>query len=125
MLFNHLTFLTRIGTVLALGISVNSEMNHTEASHNYPAGASPAVILLEDEEVLAMRHSLHELGNVLTGVMIAGGLLAQYLEGGSLEQYAKDICQGSDRGCSLVREMRSRLLAACDKPAASSPGEMR
>ena len=66
-----------------------------------------------------MRHRLHELANVFTGVMIAGGLLSQYLEGGSLQHYAADICEGSERGCALVREIRSQLLAACGEVEAA------
>ena len=56
---------------------------------------------------------LHELANVLTGVTITGGLLSQHLEGGALEPYARQICEGSDRGCRLVRELRGLLLESC------------
>ena len=73
-------------------------------------------------EVQTMRHRLHELANVFTGVVIAGGLLSQYLEGGSLRQYAADICEGSERGCALVRELRSQLLAACGELEAAKDG---
>ena len=68
--------------------------------------------VLDGDEVRAIRRRLHELANAFTGVMIAGGLLSQYLEGGSLEHYVSDICEGSERGCRLVREIRSQLLAA-------------
>ena len=68
---------------------MNSEMNTSEASGsgamaNLDGANLGGVDLnqvtlghlnLEDEEVLAMRHSLHELANVFTGVMIAGDLL--------------------------------------------------
>ena len=70
-------------------------------------------IILDGESVLAMRFRMHELANVFTGVMIAAGLLSQYLEGGSLKPYAENICEGSERGSALVREIRSLLLAAC------------
>ena len=91
---------------------MNTELNTTD-SNGSPLGAKHSAILLDGSEVQAMRHRLHELANVFTGVMIAGGLLSQYLEGGSLRQYATDICEGSERGGSLVRELRSQLLAAC------------
>ncbi len=42
-----------------------------------------------------MRHSLHELANVFTGVMIAGDLLTLQLTADSLQKYAADICAGS------------------------------
>jgi len=69
-------------------------------------------VILNGDVVRSIRHGLHELANAFTGVMIAGGLLSQYLEGGSLEHYASDICEGSERGCALVREIRSQLLGA-------------
>jgi hypothetical protein len=90
---------------------MNSEMNTNEASGSAAMGVLQSVIL-ETGEVHAMRHRLHELANVFTGVMIAAGLLSQHLAGGSLQHYAADICEGSDRGCVLVREIRSQLLAA-------------
>ncbi len=49
------------------------------------------------------------------------GLLSQYLAGGSLQHYAADICEGSERGCVLVRELRSQLLAACGEAGSLLP----
>ncbi len=86
-------------------------MNTSEPSGSATMGALQSIVL-ETSEVQAMRHRLHELANVFTGVMIAAGLLSQHLAGGSLQHYAADICEGSDRGCVLVREIRSQLLAA-------------
>lgn len=97
---------------------MNSEMNINEASGS-PAMGTLHSVVLETSEVQAMRHRLHELANVFTGVMIAAGLLSQYLEGGSLQHYAADICEGSDRGCALVREIRSQLLAASGETEAA------
>jgi len=90
---------------------MNSEMNTNETSGS-PAMEALQSVILETSEVQAMRHRLHELANVFTGVMIAAGLLSQFLDGGSLQHYAADICEGSDRGCTLVQEIRSQLLAA-------------
>lgn len=71
------------------------------------------IVVLDASDVQAMRHSLHELANVFTGVMIATGLLSQRLDEGPLRSYATNISEGTERGCVLVREMRSRLLTAC------------
>ena len=90
---------------------MNSEMNAPESSVS-PVTGKLSTVLLDVSEVQAMRHRLHELANVFTGVMIAAGLLSQFLDGGSLQHYAADICEGSDRGCTLVQEIRSQLLAA-------------
>jgi hypothetical protein len=92
---------------------VNSEMNTTEGSGSpAPAGFGSSVTM-SNSAVLAMRHNLHELANVFTGVMLAGGLLAQFLEAGSLQHYASNICESGERGSALVREIRSQLLASC------------
>jgi hypothetical protein len=104
-----LRFLTQFGTRIAFHNGVNSEMN-TSAS---PMQGSMDGIILDAESVRAMRFRMHELANVFTGVMIAAGLLSQYLEGGLLKPYAEDVCEGSERGSALVREIRSLLLAAC------------
>jgi hypothetical protein len=87
-------------------------MNTTKTSDS-PALAEIGSVMLDGEGVRAMRHRLHELANVFTGVMIAAGLLSQYLEGGSLRHHASNICESSERGCGLVREIRSQLIAAC------------
>jgi hypothetical protein len=121
LLCNDLRFLTRYGTRIALEYGVNSEMN-TNDGNGSPLAAKHCTVILDSSEVQAMRHRLHELANVFTGVMIAGGLLSQYLEGGSLRQYASDICEGSERGCILVRELRSQLLAACGEMEAAKGG---
>jgi hypothetical protein len=57
-----------------------------------------------------MRQYLHDLANVFTGLMISGGLLSQHLEGGSLHHHASNICEGCERGRTLVQEIRSHLL---------------
>ena len=42
-------------------------------------------VSLTQDGVRAMRHSLHELANVFTGVVIAGDLLSLHLAAGSLQ----------------------------------------
>jgi nitrogen-specific signal transduction histidine kinase len=91
---------------------MNSEMNPSGANGS-EGEAHLASITLQQEAVQSMRHCLHELANVFTGVMIAGDLLSLQLTAGSMQRYAEDICVGSERGCVLVREIRSQLLAAC------------
>ncbi len=96
-------------------------------------GNSPAVgsgqvegVLLSAASVREMRHSLHELANVLTGVMMSGGLLAQQLGPSPLNHYTTDICECSERCSALVREIRGYLLEACgeaDPPAGESGGD--
>jgi hypothetical protein len=119
--YNDLQFLTRFGMCIALGYGVNSDTNIRDG-HGSPERAKHCAVILDSSEVRAMRHQLHELANVFTGVVIAAGLLSRYLEGGSLRQYAADICEGSERGCSLVRELRSQLLAACGELEAGGDG---
>jgi nitrogen-specific signal transduction histidine kinase len=97
---------------------MKSEMNPVDGKGS-PLKGKPSTVILDGSEVEAMRHRLHELANVFTGVMIASGLLSQYLESSSLRQYASDICEGSERGCTLVCELRSQLLAACGEMEAS------
>jgi hypothetical protein len=118
---NDLHFLTQNGTRIALGNGVNSETNPVHFK-GLPMTAKPSAVLLGSSEVQAMRHRLHELANVFTGVMIAGGLLSQYLQGGALLPYASDICESSERGCVLVRELRSQLLYACGEQEADKSG---
>jgi hypothetical protein len=101
---------------------MNSGMNSTDASGS-PVIGNHELVVLDSSSVKAMRHRLHELANVFTGMMIAAGLLSQYLEAGSLGQHAKDIAEDGERGCALVRELRSQLLAACGETEAASPGD--
>src|ERR1700692_2534996 len=78
----HLRFLTRYGTSIAFRNGMNSEMNTgkaagSEAAANLgsiplssagPVRAEMERVNLDMEGVRAMRHHLHELANVFTGV---------------------------------------------------------
>jgi hypothetical protein len=99
---------------------MSSEMDKNDAQR---LGEREALgtIVLDDLQVEAMRRQLHELANVLTGVMISGGLLAQYLEGKALARYASGVCEGCERGCNMVRELRGQLLAACGEAEIGEP----
>jgi len=117
-----LRFLTQFGTSIALEDGVNFEMDTAETGGT-PGMGEQGTVLLDGAAMQAMRRRLHELANVFTGVMIAGGLLSQFLEGGPLRTYASDICEVSERGCALVREIRSQLLAASGElEAEQEPG---
>jgi nitrogen-specific signal transduction histidine kinase len=98
-------------------------MNTIRASSS-PVPAKLGTVVLDSSEVQAMRHRLHELANVFTGVMIASGLLSQFLKGNALRQYAADICDSSERGCTLLRELRSQLLEACGEREAAKGGSV-
>ena len=90
---------------------MNTEMNIKEATTS-PVIKGLGVLILDEGAVQAMRHSLHELANVFTGLMIASGLLSQQPEMESLRHHLDNLCDGSERGSALVRELRSQLLAA-------------
>ena len=102
---------------MLLRMGVNSKMDTDDARSSHEA--EQGTIVLDSSQVIAMRRLMHELANVLTGVMISGGLLAQYLEGNTLRHYAAGVCEGCERGCGVVRELRSQLLAACGEPEAA------
>jgi len=109
LFINHLQFLSQFGTRLAFQNGVETEMKANGAAPS----DEPQGIWLSQQSVRQMRSHLHALANTLTGVMIAGGLLTQFLEGGSLAGYAADVCEASERGSQLVRELRGHLRAAC------------
>ncbi|HVJ05514.1 MAG TPA: hypothetical protein VM578_07565 [Candidatus Saccharimonadales bacterium] len=92
---------------------MNSETNMTQASGSSVKNLLPHLAVIDSAGVKAIRYNLHELANVFTGVTIAGELLLQHMEAGPLHQYASNICEGSERGCVLVREICRQLLAAC------------
>lgn len=58
-----------------------------------------------------LRHILHDLSNLLTGIMVTGGLLRLALKGDRREHYAVEVCEGSERGATLVREARTLLTS--------------
>jgi hypothetical protein len=78
------------------------------------AGKYSAVELGEDE-VRHLRHLLHEMANVFTGILVTGGLLHHALEGDLRQRYTGEICTGGDRGATLVREARDVLLAPSER----------
>ena len=115
-------------------MGVNSEMD-TEDARRPVEEAEIGTIVMDGSQVADLRRLMHELANVLTGVMISGGLLEQYLhpnqpatrapavhQAHALWQYAGGVCEGCERGCALLRELRSQLLAACGESEAGVLG---
>lgn len=75
---------------------------------------------MELNERERLRHILHELSNLLTGVLVTGGLLREGLRGERLERYAADVCNGGERGAVLLREARALVMVPEDRlPAAT------
>ncbi|HUO59445.1 MAG TPA: hypothetical protein VMU24_02180 [Candidatus Acidoferrales bacterium] len=73
-----------------------------------PATLHP--IVLEVERVREMRAVLHELANVFTGILVAGGVLAQKLQGTDFADRAASLCDLGERGAELSRRTRALLL---------------
>jgi hypothetical protein len=99
------------GTSLALHIPVNQQLQ-THESNSFEEAKRYAVVQLGVEEVRKLRHTLHEMANVLTGIMVTGGLLHQALKGDLRQRYTGEICTGGDRGALLVREAREVLMGS-------------
>lgn len=70
---------------------------------------------MEEASTNQLRHILHDLSNLLTGIMVTGGLLQLALQGDRRQHYAAEICEGSERGASLVREARVLLTEPEDQ----------
>ncbi len=62
------------------------------------------------EEVMEIRRLLHELNNVLTGLLITSGLLKSAVPlVRSSERYLRDVEQCSERAGQLVRQVREHV----------------
>ena len=112
--FNGLNSLTRFGQLLAIGIRVNHELESIGLDAVGQAEKYSAVEL-STEDVRQLRHLLHEMANVFTGVLVSGGLLQQALRGDRRQRYSDEICSSGDRGAVLVREARQILLAPSER----------
>lgn len=54
---------------------------------------------------------VHELNNVLTGILVSSGLLEQRLEPDSpLRRYAAAIREGGESGVRLIRELQANSV---------------
>lgn len=82
--------------------------------HKWPAGCNTDCVInwrttVNDDERDKLQFILHELSNLLTGVLVAGGLLQHALKGDPREHYAREVTEGSERCAALVREGRNLL----------------
>jgi nitrogen-specific signal transduction histidine kinase len=65
--------------------------------------------IMTESEQERLRSILHELSNVMTGILINGGLLRLALNSDDRKNHADHICEGGERGAELVRQARSLL----------------
>ncbi len=93
---------------------MNRELETVNGEAMAEAGKYASVELGTDD-VRQLRHLLHEMANVFTGVMVSGGLLQQALRGDQRQRYSNEICNGVERGAVLVREARQILLAPSER----------
>jgi len=68
-----------------------------------------------EREQERLRSILHDLSNVMTGVLMSGGLLRLALRGDDREYHAMDICDGGERGAALVREARGLVTPSAER----------
>jgi len=67
---------------------------------------------------------VHELNNVLTGILVSSGLLEQRLEADSpLRRYAAGIREGGESGVKLIRELQAHSM--CRRNALMTPRKNR
>lgn len=70
---------------------------------------------MEEPNTRELRDILHELSNLLTGILVTGGLLQLALQGDRRQHYAVEVCAGSERSATLVRQARALLTSAEDQ----------
>lgn len=76
------------------------------------------------QRVLDIRRMLHDLSNVLTGLLITAGLLKSFVPlSGNGERYAGDIESSAERAAELVSEVRGAVhqLQAMVQPSDNRP----
>lgn len=62
------------------------------------------------EQILEARRLLHDLSNVLTGLLITAGLLKNFVPlSGNGGRYASDVEASAERAAALVGEVRGRV----------------
>jgi hypothetical protein len=93
-----------------------------------PITSSPGVATSEAQvvEILRVRRMLHELSNVLTGVLITAGLLKNFVPlTGNGGRYASDLEASAERAAGLVTEVRACIhgLQALVEGAGGGLGE--
>ena len=76
--------------------------------------------------ILQVRRMLHELSNVLTGVLITAGLLKNFVPlSGNGGRYAGDLELSAERAAALVNDVRTNIhaLQALAEPAGAGAFE--
>jgi hypothetical protein len=75
------------------------------------------------EQILEVRRLLHDLSNVLTGLLITAGLLRNFVPlAGNGGRYASDLEGSAERAAELVGEVRGKIhrLQVLNGPAAGA-----
>jgi signal transduction histidine kinase len=70
---------------------------------------------VKEDERAKLRVILHELSNLLTGMLVAGGLLRQVVMEKRTRHYVDELHDGCERSATLVREARDLLIAPEDR----------
>jgi hypothetical protein len=89
---------------------MNSERDSRQCEQ--ASGRPLGQLVLQPPQIEAIRELLHELANVLTGVMIAGGLMVETLQQTPLGASASTLYGDCERGRRLVWELRTVLSEA-------------
>lgn len=92
-----------------------------ECKSNYVHHGSEAIVTDGEQEKL--RSILHDLSNVMTGVLMSGGLLRLALRGDGREHHAMDVCDDGERGAALVREARGLVTPPAERLESSGGTE--
>ena len=67
-------------------------------------------VFVNNGEQERLRTILHDLSNVMTGVLVSGGLLRLALHDDFRNHHAEKVCEAGERGAALVREARTLLI---------------
>ncbi len=68
-----------------------------------------------EQERERLRIVLHELSNLLTGILVNAGLIGTVHPGDRCARYAQRICEGGERAAALVRDARTILTPQDDR----------
>lgn len=66
---------------------------------------------MTEGECNRLRTLLHDLSNLLTGILVSGGLLRMAMQGDARRRYADDVCESGEKGAVIIREARNLLLS--------------
>ncbi len=66
-------------------------------------------MLQQEQDIERLKIVLHELSNLLTGILVNAGLLKALHQDSRSQRYAQQVCEGAERAAALVREEKERL----------------